>query len=140
MCARLGPRSRISIATLDLAGAYVGAETYESARVGASLFIATFLGPLLAHAAFLEWLARAPAPGPDVGAVAGQATALRIWSLAIYWLVLLVHREHLFVWTVFAPRFLYDAAFTVEGTLEMCLLCLIPPGGFRTSPRACGPS
>ena len=80
--------------------------------------MATFCGPLLAHTTLLAH-GVAAASGT---AMARQAVALRLWTLAVYLGVLVALRDHLFVWTVFAPRFLYDASFTAVCTVEVGLL------------------
>ena len=112
------------LATVDLAGAYAGVQAFALPTVGAALFVATLWGPLCAHSVLLDCLAGVPPrSGAALAAVARQ-TLTRLWALTVYAVAMLAMRHHLFVWTVFAPRMLYDVAFAVDGVLEALVLGL----------------
>jgi ethanolaminephosphotransferase len=92
------------VSTVDIAGAYTGLSGYSQAPVGALAAVILLSGPLqaLAHAAAAP--ARSPAPAPHMLAATAAA------RLALASAVLVALRHHLFVWSVFAPKWIYEAA------------------------------
>jgi hypothetical protein len=90
------------VSTVDIAGAYTGLSGYSQALVGALAAVILLSGPLqgLAHAG------AAPATAPAPHLLAATAAA----RLALASAVLVALRHHLFVWSVFAPKWIYEAA------------------------------
>ena len=88
--------------------------------VGVLLFVNTFFGPLLAAIVGLE--ACRTAPGAATGTAAVAVVVAQLWSLAMYMLNVLVQRHHLFIWSVFAPRLLYDMGFLAVTAVAWLLL------------------
>ena len=85
------------ISTVDLGGAYTGVGAYSPVVVGVLVFLSTWSGPLLVA------LPRAER---------GQKTAFIMlawaaWAAAVYSAVAVVMAEHLFVWSVFSPKYIY---------------------------------
>ncbi|KAL1915327.1 uncharacterized protein VTP21DRAFT_6785 [Calcarisporiella thermophila] len=93
-----------SLASIDLNNAYIGISGYTNA-VGALTFISNWAGPI--------WWTVGWALG--VGETNGYLFRSSFFSLALAALSVsvLVLREHLFIWTVFSPKYLYQASWSV---------------------------
>ena len=104
------------IATIDLAGAYAGQTNFSVGVTGALLFAVTFSGPLLAQSG-LGLLVDNPANRDTEPRrqqsdgrrqqQLGWITVARTSAIAIYLVVMLLMQQHLFIWSVFAPKLLY---------------------------------
>ncbi|KAJ2162531.1 major facilitator super transporter protein [Coemansia sp. RSA 552] len=99
-----------SLASVDLSNAYAGISRYSEGLVGILVFLGSWAGPLWWALALLAAGGRSEKARGRAGAlvVAGhfwQASALLTISV-----VATLLREHLFVWSVFSPRYLYQAA------------------------------
>ena len=101
-----------SIATVDLSNAYNGVGGYNVLAVGLLTFISNWVGPI--------WWASAtacslrPTWGSGEGRIDwfGILTQFAAIHVATVMLACYVLREHLFVWTVFSPKYLYMMAWT----------------------------
>ena len=132
---------------VQLSSGFVGADTFNFSYAGSLLAANTFGGEvaaLLALLAAVRWLAHGPAPGPkciggDSGsqdAWAAQQRALSRWCAYRLWLLVasagccVVHRRHLMVWAVFAPKLAFEASFWgVVGTTALLLSTAAAIGG-----------
>lgn len=112
-----------SISSLDLSLSYNGITSYNPLPVGILLFVSNF-GPALLYSI----------AGAHLSGKANYGKFVSICSLWVAWEAFAVMagcawlREHLFVWTVFSPRFLYEAAWAlgwhVVGNIGMgALVC-----------------
>ncbi|CAB3231757.1 unnamed protein product [Arctia plantaginis] len=106
-----------SLASVDLGSGYVGLREYCPARVAARMGLHAYAGPALASAALFAGLA-AHAPHwhlylQQIRRATNILALHRVWSLFIYSIVATVFRHHLFVWSVFSPKLLYDFVATV---------------------------
>ncbi|KAI8326165.1 alkaline phosphatase-like protein [Martensiomyces pterosporus] len=108
-----------SLASLDLSNAYAGVSRYSEALVGLLLFISNWAGPLWWAIATLSTLSfgtaglsgslqRRRAVDLLVSAHLWQALTLLMLSIVVTAL-----RTHLFIWSVFSPRYLYQIAWFV---------------------------
>ncbi|KAJ2849101.1 major facilitator super transporter protein [Coemansia brasiliensis] len=104
-----------SLASVDLSNAYAGVSQYSEAMVGILVFISTWAGPL--------WWAMAGAAALMLNAGPSRSNLLlRVRALVVgahLWQALMLlslscvataMRSHLFVWSVFSPRYLYQIA------------------------------
>ncbi|KAI9718988.1 MAG: major facilitator super transporter protein [Chrysothrix sp. TS-e1954] len=117
-----------SISSIDLSNAYNGVSSFNVVAVGFLLLLSTFAGPFYWSLAGLEMLGDLEKPGQ----VQGTATLEGNGALAVRYLEYLklktlfmtgsavavmaactLLREHLFVWTVFSPKFLFLVAWFV---------------------------
>jgi ethanolaminephosphotransferase len=94
-----------SIATIDLQNAYVGLSKNHMELAGLVTFLSTFSGPLVVLSSFLF--------------SSKQSLSLKhlnswiLWRLIVTFMVCLtclIMKDHLFVWSVFSPRLLYEMA------------------------------
>ncbi|KAG8059236.1 hypothetical protein GUJ93_ZPchr0002g24231 [Zizania palustris] len=116
-----------SLASIDVAGAFIGISSYSTVLSGILMFIITYGSPLLLYLGMVVY--------SSIISSDGISTAQQLkWScildkmitlpcllpllvnsiaLTSYTIILLLMRNHLFVWSVFSPKYLYVCAATV---------------------------
>lgn len=98
-----------SLASIDLNAGYVGLKSFNMPIVGFFLTLNTFSGPLLALLVMLYHL-----QGDQNDRKVQSQTFLQtstlclIFPLSVYLAIATGFRNHLFVWTVFSPKLLYE--------------------------------
>nr|CCA15395.1 conserved hypothetical protein [Albugo laibachii Nc14] len=106
------------VSTVDISQAYHGLSAYSQVLVGGISFINVFCGPILCFLNFAQWLLYffiESKPNPKVLSchrtimiVFGyQTLRFGLYSAIVYWM-----RFHLFIWSVFAPKLLYEIAYS----------------------------
>lgn len=130
-----------SISTVDVSAGYVGLQDYQPVLVGVLLFCSTYSGPVYWLIALVKYilLLKMNMEGlekrnednrlkdGDKSACNTTKTALqdsiqaltieRLATLLLYCVVVTSQRYHLFVWTVFSPKLLYEGMLTVTVSL-----------------------
>lgn len=102
-----------SIATVDLSNAYNGISGYNVVAVGILTFISNWTGPIWWSFAVSQLFSNADLKNGNWGfLLTAQATFACVHVLAVM-VACTVLREHLFIWTVFSPKYLYTAAWIV---------------------------
>jgi len=131
-----------AIATVDVSGAYTGLTEYNMTICGFLCGIITFSGPVLATAhivRFIEvkiWRANSLAVTGKLRVVRirevnlafwilQSVTSFRIWAISA---ILVAMQSHLFIWTVFAPKWMYETLFTVAVSAASQLLFTVAAG------------
>ncbi|GFR68423.1 GPI ethanolamine phosphate transferase 2-like [Elysia marginata] len=121
-----------SLSTVDIAAGYVGLDSYWPLMNGLLLFLATYVGAIFWALAFLNFLISTQEqphnPGqfisvPDVSCKALLLT--RVLPLSMYMALVAAQRYHLFVWSVFSPKMLYEAASTVVVGLQLFMFICV---------------
>uniref|UniRef100_J3LHQ0 GPI ethanolamine phosphate transferase 2 C-terminal domain-containing protein n=3 Tax=Oryza brachyantha TaxID=4533 RepID=J3LHQ0_ORYBR len=116
-----------NLASIDVAGAFIGISSYSTVLSGILMFIITYGSPLLLHLGMVVYTSvistdGISTPHPlkwscilDKMITLPCLIPLVINSIALtsYTIVLLLMRNHLFVWSVFSPKYLYVCAATV---------------------------
>ncbi|CAH0713229.1 unnamed protein product, partial [Brenthis ino] len=106
-----------SLASVDLGAGYVGLREYGAARVALRMGLHAYAAPALAGAALFAGLARAATDWrqyvQSVWRVTNIYALQRVYQVVIYCVIATVFRYHLFVWSVFSPKLLYDFVATV---------------------------
>lgn len=106
-----------SLASVDLGSGYVGLSEYCPVRVGARMGLHAYAGPALAGAALFCTIAAHAETWQQYLYQIWRATNIlalhRVYALVIYCIIATIFRHHLFVWTVFSPKLLYDFVATV---------------------------
>ncbi|KAM0912167.1 hypothetical protein ACQ4PT_012881 [Festuca glaucescens] len=116
-----------SLSSIDVAGAFIGISSYSTVLSGILMFIITYGSPLLLYLGMVVYMS--VKDSDDIctawqlkwSSILGKMIALPcllpllINSIALtsYTIVLLLMRNHLFVWSVFSPKYLYVCAATV---------------------------
>ncbi|XP_065873888.1 uncharacterized protein [Euphorbia lathyris] len=116
-----------SLATIDVAGAFIGLSSYSTLFSGILMFLITYASPMLILLSMVMYISvkdtsyiDTPQP-PDSGSFLKMMIGfpclvplgLNSILLTAYTIVLLLMRNHLFVWSVFSPKYLYVCATTV---------------------------
>eukprot|EP01130_Rhizamoeba_saxonica_P015108 TRINITY_DN671_c0_g2_i2.p1 TRINITY_DN671_c0_g2~~TRINITY_DN671_c0_g2_i2.p1 ORF type:complete len:901 (-),score=93.06 TRINITY_DN671_c0_g2_i2:93-2795(-) len=101
-----------SLSTIDISNAYVGMDSYHPVLVPAFTYIILYTGPILYFLAFIVLIvhftpSRFIADQNITSFLFVTFTIRSCFSFACS-LVLFIERYHLFVWSVFSPRFCYE--------------------------------
>jgi ethanolaminephosphotransferase len=114
-----------SLATIDIASGYVGQIGYNPFVVGTLLIINTYSAPVLSYLLLLsEVTFQCQGEGTDrfweqFYNLHHCLALLRLLPVAVYVVLVAILRYHLFVWTVFSPKLLYEAMHTLVISLLM---------------------
>lgn len=95
-----------SIASVDLSHAYIGVEQYDTVLIGILTFCSNWSGSIWWAAASMPLV---PKVWYDYLIIQSSLFSAVLASLSISVTLL---REHLFIWTVFSPKYLYQIAWT----------------------------
>jgi hypothetical protein len=123
-----------TLGTADFAGAYTGATEFGKTTIGFIAWSMVFTGPLASYAGALPQLLR----HDDVGAWMMMVTVavFRLVVLTVSSVVTFHFQHHLFVWSVFAPKFVYEVGQTFVVVLFVLLFCMYCAcGAARTESR-----
>jgi len=102
------------ITTIDISLGYTGLSEYCEVLVGILTFVSTFCLPILVFIFGSEFQNRS-ASNSGTRSQTGVMELLVIKTALtnlIYGIVVLVMRQHLFIWSVFVPKLLYLIGFT----------------------------
>uniref|UniRef100_A0A182T086 GPI ethanolamine phosphate transferase 2 C-terminal domain-containing protein n=1 Tax=Anopheles maculatus TaxID=74869 RepID=A0A182T086_9DIPT len=124
-----------SLATIDLNAGYVGLANFSIVRVGLLLTLHTFSGPILSfllllHHFFSENDRDVKQQRPSSATYNAKEKILMLINVLImvpvsfFLVVATVLRDHIFVWTVFSPKIIYEY-FTVWLVLIQIVLVLL---------------
>lgn len=116
-----------TLATIDVAGAFTGISSRSMVFPCILMFIITFSSPMLSYITMVvsismkDVVSLSPRDEPDLGHVLKVMLvfpcllplALNSAVLTTSTIILLLMRNHLFVWSVFSPKYLYVCAETV---------------------------
>jgi len=104
-----------AISSIDLSNAYNGVSGYNVAAVGILTFIGNWAGPIwwvsATNILLLEASRRERRQVFEEHA--GLLTAFTASSLVFVMLACTMLRTHLFIWTVFSPKYLYSMAWSI---------------------------
>ncbi|KAK9285804.1 hypothetical protein L1049_025005 [Liquidambar formosana] len=126
MAGHFGLGNSNSLATIDVAGAYIGVSSHSTLLSGILMFIITFASPILALFSMVMYISLKDtsylviAQNADSGYLLKMMVSfpclvplgLNSILLTAYTIILLLMRNHLFVWSVFSPKYLYVCATT----------------------------
>ncbi|VVD06048.1 unnamed protein product [Leptidea sinapis] len=106
-----------SLASVDLGSGYVGLAEYSPVPVAARMGLHAYAGPALAGAAIFCYVAEVSYTWQKYLQAVWRVTNIlalqRVYQLVMYCLIAIIFRHHLFVWSVFSPKLLYDFVATV---------------------------
>ncbi|KAJ2663469.1 major facilitator super transporter protein [Coemansia sp. RSA 1200] len=130
-----------SLASLDISNSYAGISRYSEALVGVLMFVSNWAGPLWWGVAALASTAlSSTSTGAGTGSSAkthaefqmdlvDMVTAAHTWqacTLLSLSVIVALMRTHLFIWSVFSPRYLYQVAwFLGYHVLFVAVGCLL---------------
>lgn len=116
-----------TLATIDVAGAFIGISSHSTLLSGILMFIITYASPMFIFLSLVLYISTKTTSYPVLPEKAGSGHLLMMLLgfpclvplclnsilLTAYTVVLLLMRNHLFVWSVFSPKYLYACATTV---------------------------
>ncbi|XP_051156691.1 GPI ethanolamine phosphate transferase 2 [Leptopilina boulardi] len=116
-----------SFATIDVAAGYVGLESYSLSIATLFITINTFSAPILAYLLLLyyETLEKPYFSCQIVLRINKQHIIWRLLPITIYTVIVTIQRYHLFIWTVFSPKLIYEAVFTTDMFIIISLIQII---------------
>ncbi|XP_012258399.2 GPI ethanolamine phosphate transferase 2-like isoform X2 [Athalia rosae] len=103
-----------NLSTIDVAAGYVGMESYNPYVTGLFLAINTYSAPVLAYLTLIYGVTRnhkKQKSRDNFLDINRKYATYRLLPLAMYTLAVSIQRYHLFVWTVFSPKLLYEAMY-----------------------------
>lgn len=123
-----------SVATIDLSGSYVGLTSYSPVLVGIETFAVMYTGPIIVFAYCVlmlyrmarEQRLRAALAFEQVATVSAITYITNYVALPLVFAIisLILQVNHLFIWSVFAPKFVYaviDIAFGVVVVVTLAI-------------------
>ncbi|KAJ8619053.1 hypothetical protein MRB53_015239 [Persea americana] len=128
MAGHFGLGNSNGLATVDVAGAFIGISSHSTVLAGILMFMITYASPLLfllGMTMYIPIKAMKCLPTLQnadfgchlrmmIGIPCLLPLGLNSISLAAYTIILLLMRNHLFIWSVFSPKYLYVCAATVS--------------------------
>ncbi|CAL5323751.1 unnamed protein product [Camellia sinensis] len=116
-----------TLASIDVAGAFIGISSHSTLLSGILMFIITYASPLLVFLSMVMYMSMKETSylvipqDADIGHFLKMTVGfpclvplgLNSVLLFAYTIVLLLMKNHLFVWSVFSPKYLYVCATTV---------------------------
>nr|XP_011457654.1 PREDICTED: GPI ethanolamine phosphate transferase 2 [Fragaria vesca subsp. vesca] len=116
-----------SLATIDVAGAFIGISSHSTVLSGILMFIITYASPMLFILSMVMYISLkdtsyfiSPSDADSrqllkmiIGFPCLVPLGLDSILLTVYTIVLLVMRNHLYIWSVFSPKYIYVCTTTV---------------------------
>ncbi|KAG7571757.1 Type I phosphodiesterase/nucleotide pyrophosphatase/phosphate transferase [Arabidopsis suecica] len=129
-----------TLATIDVAGAFIGISSHSTILSGILMFMITYASPMLFLLSLVMYIGAklrnhshsTISTHPETSL--GQILKLKLGFpclvplcinsvlLTAYTVVLLLMRNHLFVWSVFSPKYLYVCATTLCTYIGVCIV------------------
>ncbi|CAN8287760.1 unnamed protein product [Cochlearia groenlandica] len=131
-----------TLATIDVAGAFIGISSHSTILSGILMFMITYASPMLFLLSLVMYIGAKLRNDSHSTVTAhqdkdlGETLKLKLGLpclvplcinsilLTAYTVVLLLMRNHLFVWSVFSPKYLYVCATTVCTYIGVCIVAV----------------
>lgn len=104
-----------SLASIDIAGAYTGLDNYSEWFVGLFAGIILYTGPIIYGFVTLDYILSLNNRAQRIQFVMLLQILwglIHSWLLLIFTCVITILREHLFIWSVFSPKFIFESMHT----------------------------
>ena len=108
-----------SIANIDLSNSYVGLDDFSMEWSGLLTSVSTFAGPIAVFVMFTLLTPLRPAQ------ILSEWLFFRCISILNLSVAVTILRHHLFIWTVFSPKYLYELAWLAGYTLLLVPLSFL---------------
>ena len=105
-----------AISSVDLSSAYNGVNDFNFFAVAILIFVGNWAAPIYFSSATTILLLRAKRrewDNPVFGRHVAMLTTFIAWSVLFVMVACTVLRTHLFIWTVFSPKYLYSMAWSL---------------------------
>lgn len=97
-----------SLASIDLNAGYIGISHFNFAIVGSLLTINTFSGPILSFVTFVYGACCENNDQINAKSILSMIILLITFPFTFYTIFILLLRQHIFIWSVFSPKLLYE--------------------------------
>lgn len=100
-----------SLASIDLNAGYVGLNTFHFMAVGFFLTVNTFSGPILSFVTFFYHnynCSDKSSQRTNTKEILHLVLLLIAFPFTLYVFIILLFRQHIFIWSVFSPKLLYE--------------------------------
>ncbi|KAF7413550.1 hypothetical protein HZH68_002039 [Vespula germanica] len=115
-----------SLADIDIAAGYVGLQSYRPIIIGMYLIVNTYSAPVLAYLLNMYHRTLSYKSSHDLYYVLLSDNRIyMIWKLVpvtIYTFIITIQKHHLFIWSVFAPKLLYESMYLA---VMNCIILLL---------------
>ncbi|XP_021897499.1 GPI ethanolamine phosphate transferase 2 isoform X2 [Carica papaya] len=125
-----------TLATIDVAAAFIGISSHSTLLSGILMFMITYASPMLILLSLVMYVSVKDTGSLPIPQYSDSGFHLKMMLafpclvplginsvvLTAYTLVLLLMRNHLFVWSVFSPKYLYVCATTVCTYIGVCVV------------------
>ena len=111
------------LATIDISPAYTGLTDFHPVIVGTLLAVSTYSGLILWLLLFLKDISRKKLSLSDTEFIPFLFS--RGIEHCFYLIVMTVQRHHLFIWSVFSPKFLYLGMAVLVTNIFLSIFCII---------------
>ncbi|VDO30522.1 unnamed protein product [Brugia timori] len=120
------PGNSNNFSTVDIAVGFAGVETYQPIQIAVQIILSTYSGPLLIVFGWWQYLVEESVTSISLS---HKRNSLLCWissvlqlNVSLCLLSLYIQRYHLFVWSVFAPKFAYEFSHLVLLTVVNILV------------------
>ncbi|KAG8508609.1 GPI ethanolamine phosphate transferase 2, partial [Galemys pyrenaicus] len=125
-----------SIASVDVSAGFVGLDGYAPVPAVFLTAFATYVGPVLWASHLASFLASEARSGSALGHACFCYALVRSLPVSTYIVLVTSLRYHLFIWSVFSPKLLYEGAHL----LLTAAVCALLAAAGRAGPRRSCPS
>ncbi|KAL6424028.1 hypothetical protein ACFW04_009733 [Cataglyphis niger] len=115
-----------SLASINITAGYVGLRSYMPLITGVYLIINTYSAPVLAY--FLLVYRRQSGETHCMDIIARTSSSYIAWRLltmTVYMIIIVGQRNHLFIWSVFSPKLLYEATYSAMICCSVLLTLIV---------------
>ncbi|KAM0728286.1 GPI ethanolamine phosphate transferase 2 [Formica fusca] len=115
-----------SLASINITAGYVGLRSYMPLITGVYLIINTYSAPVLAY--FLLVYRRQSSETHCTDIIARTSSTFIAWRLltmTVYMIIVVGQRHHLFIWSVFSPKLLYEATYSAMICCSVLLALIV---------------
>lgn len=136
MAGHFGLGNTNTLATIDVAGAFIGISSHSTLLSGILMFCITYASPMLVLLSLVMYISiedEIHSRGNNTADIGLLLKAVLVMPLLVplcinsvlliaYTIILLQMRNHLFIWSVFSPKYLYVCAATVCVYIGVCIV------------------
>ncbi|MBZ3879212.1 GPI ethanolamine phosphate transferase 2 [Sciurus carolinensis] len=122
-----------NIATIDISAGFVGLDTYMEIPATFLTVFGTYAGPVLWASHLVHFLSSEASSGPALSQACFCYALICSVPVATYLILVTSLRYHLFIWSVFSPKLLYEGMHLLI-TAALCALFTAADQHSRTRP------
>ncbi|XP_014471652.1 PREDICTED: GPI ethanolamine phosphate transferase 2 [Dinoponera quadriceps] len=114
-----------SLASVDVAAGYIGLRSYVPFVTSAYLIVNTYSAPVLAYFLLIYYRQLNETHSDAVVRTSKTYVTWRLFTMTVYTIIVTAQRHHLFVWSVFSPKLLYESMYSVIMCCSTLLVLIV---------------